>query len=163
MTQMTRWDPFGEFGSIRRAMDRLLEDYTPIRGWRGGEMAELTFPVDVRDNGNEITVKAVLPGIKPEDVEITVTEGVLTIRGESREETKDEKENYYRREIRYGSFARSVPLPTRVKEEHAEAEVKDGMLTVHLPKAEEVRPRQIAVKPASSERELVGSGNRSSN
>src|SRR5689334_20424438 len=135
MTQVIRWDPFNEFGSLRRAMDRLFEDFAPGRQATGP--SELTFPIDVSDSEAEVTVKAVLPGIKPEDVEITVSEGVLTVRGESREETKEEKENYYRREIRYGSFARSVPLPTRVNQEKAEAEFKDGILTVHLPKAED--------------------------
>jgi HSP20 family protein len=104
--------------------------------------------VDISDNDTSVSVKAVLPGIKPEDVEITVSEGVLTIRGESREEKKDEGENYYRREIRYGSFSRSVPLPTRVDQEKAEAGFTDGMLTVTLPKSEDVKPKTIKVKAA---------------
>ena len=161
MAQVIRWDPFNEFGSLRRAMDRLFEDFAPARGFRGAEESELTFPIDVSDSDSEVTVKAVLPGIKPEDVDITVSEGVLTVRGEHREETKEEKENYYRREIRYGSFARSVPLPTRVNQEKAEADFKDGILTVHLPKAEDVRPKSIKVK--ASDQPLVASGNQSKN
>lgn len=153
MSQLVRWDPFAEFGSLRRAMDRLFEDYAPAR--LRGEGAELTFPVDLSETENEVIVKAVLPGIKPEDVELTVNEGVLTVRGESRSETTEEKENFYRREIRYGSFARSLPLPARVKQEEAEAEFKDGILTIHLPKAEEARPKTIKIKGASTEGELV--------
>jgi HSP20 family protein len=154
MSQLVRWDPFAEFSSLRRAMDRLFEDYAPTRSGRG-EGAELTFPVDLSETENEVIVKAVLPGIKPEDVDLTVNEGVLTVRGESRSETTEEKENFYRREIRYGSFARSLPLPTRVKQEEAEAEFKDGILTIHLPKAEEARPKTIKIKGGSTEGELV--------
>jgi HSP20 family protein len=162
MSQLIRWDPFAEFGSLRRAMDRLFEDYAPTRVVRG-EGSELTFPVDLSESEGEVILKAVLPGIKPEDVELTVNEGVLTIRGEAKSETTEEKENFYRREIRYGSFARSLPLPSRVKQEEAEAEFKDGILTVHLPKAEEARPKSIKIKGASTEGQLVGSSSPSKN
>jgi HSP20 family protein len=161
MTNVVRFDPFNEFGSLRRAMDRLFEDFAPVRGYRGtGEQADLTFPIDLSDKEGEITVKAVLPGIKPDNVELTVSEGVLTIRGEAREEASEEKENFYRREIRYGSFARSIPLPTRVNQEQAQAEFKDGILTVHLPKADEVRPKTI---PVNGTEKLVGTATASHN
>jgi HSP20 family protein len=155
MTQMIRWDPFSEMTSLRRAMDRLFDDFMPARAWRSGETAELTFPVDLFEDENEVVVKAVLPGIKPEDVDISVAEGVLTIKGETRWEQKTENETYYRQEIRYGAFSRSIPLPSRVQHEQAEAEFADGILTVHLPKAEEVRPKSIKVKA----RELTAAGN----
>jgi HSP20 family protein len=145
MTSVIRWDPFGEMHSLRRAMDRVFDDFG--HGWRGGE-AELTFPIDLSETENEVVVKAVLPGIKPEDVEISVSEGVLTVKGESKFEQKTERENYYRQEIRYGSFSRSIPLPSRVNHEQADAEFKDGVLTVTLPKAEEVRPKQIKIRPS---------------
>jgi HSP20 family protein len=161
MTQMVRWDPLGEFQGLRRAMDRLFEDFAPSRSLRGGtEGAELTFPVDISENENEVTVKAVLPGIKPEDVDITISEGVLTIRGQTRSEQSEEKENYYRREIRYGSFARSVPLPARVNQDNADAEFKDGMLSIRLPKAEESRPKSIRIKGAAQTTEASGNGQR---
>lgn len=143
MTSIIRWDPFGEMHSLRRAMDRVFDDFG--RGWRSGD-AELTFPIDLSETETEVVVKAVLPGIKPEDVDISVSEGVLTVKGESKFEQKTEKENYYRQEIRYGSFHRSVPLPSRVSYEQADAEFKDGVLTVTLPKAEEVRPKQIKIR-----------------
>jgi len=154
---MVRWDPFSEFGSLRRAMDRVLEDFAPGRGLRGANgSTELTFPVDVSDAGEALTVKAVLPGIKPDDVEITVSDGVLTIRGETRQETTAEKENYYHREIRYGAFSRSIALPSGVSQEQAEASFEDGILTVTLPKAAEARPRTIPVKGGATQGELVG-------
>jgi HSP20 family protein len=153
MTQITRWDPFSEFHGLRRAMDRLFDDFTPARAWRGSETPELTFPVDVSETDTEIVVKAPLPGVKPEDVEITVSEGVLTVRGESRTEETTEKDNYHRREIRYGAFSRSLPLPAHVDQEQAEAEFADGMLIVRLPKSEEARPKAIRIKGA---KDLVG-------
>jgi HSP20 family protein len=88
-------------------------------------------------------------------VDISVAEGVLTIKGETRWEQKTENETYYRQEIRYGAFSRSIPLPSRVQHEQAEAEFADGILTVHLPKAEEVRPKSIKVKA----KELTAAGN----
>jgi HSP20 family protein len=129
-------------------MDRVFDDFG--RGWRGTE-AELTFPIDLSETEDTVSVKAVLPGIKPEDVDISVSEGVLTVKGESRFEQKSERENYYRQEIRYGAFSRSIPLPSRVNHEQAEAEFKDGVLTVTLPKTEEVRPKQIKIKPSASQ------------
>jgi HSP20 family protein len=153
MTSMIRWDPFGEMSSLRRAMDRVFDDFG--RGWRGE--AELTFPVDLSETENEVVVKAALPGITPEDVDISVSEGVLTVKGESKFEQKTEKENYYRQEIRYGSFSRSIPLPSRVNHEQADAEFKDGVLTVTLPKVEEVRPKQIKIKASG---EVTGRENK---
>jgi HSP20 family protein len=135
-------------------MDRVFEDFAPARGWRGGEAGDLTFPIDLSEAEDKVTVKAVLPGVKPEDVEISVSENVLTIKGETRSEETSEKENFYRREIRYGAFSRSIPLPTRVDYEKADADFSDGVLTVSLPKAEDVKPKSIKVRP--KEKELTG-------
>jgi HSP20 family protein len=139
-------------------MDRVFEDFMPTRVWRtAGDVAELTFPVDVYETGDNVVVRAVLPGVKPEDVDISVTEGVLHIKGSTQYEQKEENENWYRREIRYGAFARSIPLPTRVNHEMANAEFENGILTITLPKAEEVRPKQIPIKGAQ-QKTLVGAG-----
>ena len=129
-------------------MDRLFGDFTTTRVRLVGEPSPLTFPVDIAETDSDVTVKATLPGTKPEDVEITVSEGVLTIRGESRHEETDEKENYYRREIRRGAFSRSLPLPANVDEEQAEAEFTDGVLQIRLPKTDDARPKTIKVKAA---------------
>lgn len=152
MARLVRWDPFSEFHGLRRAMDRLFDDFTPVTEWKG-EPSELTFPVDVSETDADVIVKATLPGVKPEDVEITVSDGTLTVRGESRHEETTEEKNYHRREIRYGAFSRSLPLPAHVDQEQAEAEFTDGILQVRLPKTAEARPRSIKVKGA---RELTG-------
>ena len=151
MTQVVRWYPFSEFRGLNRAMDRLFGDFTTTRVRRVSEPSPLTFPVDIAETDSDVTVKATLPGTKPEDVEITVSEGVLTIRGESRHEETAEKENYYRREIRYGAFSRSLPLPANVDEEQAEAEFTDGVLQIRLPKTDDARPKTIKVKAAGGE------------
>jgi len=144
MTSLIRWDPFAEFSSLRRTMDRVFDDFMGIRPWRGE--VEMAFPVDLYETDDSVVVKAALPGLRPEDVDISVTAEGLTIKGEMKHEEKVERENYYRREIRYGVCSRTVSLPTRVDHEHADAEFESGVLTVKLPKAEEVRPKTIKVK-----------------
>lgn len=145
MRTLMRWDPFGEFGSLRRAMERVFDEYAPLR-LREEEELELGFPVDVYEKESEVVVKASLPGVNPEDVEISVTGETLSIKGESRHEEKVEKENYYRHEIRCGAFSRMVTLPAGVSAEGAEATFKDGLLTVTLPKVAEAQPRRIKVR-----------------
>jgi len=141
-TSVIRWDPFAEFAGLNRALDRTF--------WGLGQghvrQYNLTFPVDLSETEDQVTVKAMLPGVRPEDVEISVNDGILIVKGHARNEEKTEGENYYRQEIRYGAFSRSIPLPSRVNHEQADAEFKDGILTVKLPKAEEVRPKEIKIK-----------------
>jgi HSP20 family protein len=145
MRTLVRWDPFSEFRGLRRAMDRGVFEFYGPTVWRNAETS-LTFPVDLSETDGQVVVKAALPGIQPEDVDISVIDGVLTIKGETKSEEKSEAENYHRREIRYGAFSRAITLPTEVDDARAEAEFRDGVLTVTLPKAEEARPKQIKVK-----------------
>lgn len=149
MRALMRWDPFAELTALRRAMDRVFDEFVPARFRE--EEAELAFPVDVYETDKEIIVKAALPGVKPEEIDISVTSDSLTIRGESRHEEKVEKENFYRQEIRYGAFSRIVPLPAPIRAEEADAEYKDGLLTVKLPKKEEARPKTIKVRAKEAE------------
>jgi len=147
MTTLVRWAPFAQLSGLHRAMD-VLEDFAPIRSWRNTEPAVLTFPVDLSATADKIMVKAVLPGMKAEDVDITVSEDVLTIKGEKRHEETSENENFYRKEIHYGAFSRSIPLPANVKYEDAEADFDDGILTITLPRAEQAKPKTIKVRPS---------------
>jgi len=140
MTNLIRWDPFSEYSSLRRALDRVFDDFGDGRG------NNLSFAVDLYETGDDVVVKAMLPGVAEDDVEISVTSDALTIKGETRHEEKKEEENYFRREIRYGAFSRMIPMPTRVDSERVDAEFQDGILTVRLPKAEDVRPRSIKVR-----------------
>jgi HSP20 family protein len=146
MTSVTRWDPFAD---LRGTMDRLFDDGFS-RPWRlipaaSTEAYEATFPVEVSETEGEIEVKASLPGVKPDEVEITVQNDVLTIKAEHKDTSEEKKRDYYRREIRYGGFHRSMSLPVSVDSDKAEATFENGVLSLTLPKAEALRPKQIKV------------------
>ena len=140
MSSLVRWDPFVEVRSLHHRMDRLFGPR--ILAW---EPAELGFALDVYENDDALVVKAALPGVRPDEVDISVVGDVLTVKGETKSEDETKDGNYHRRELRYGAFARSVPLPTRVNHEKAEATFENGILTVTLPKAEEVKPKSIKI------------------
>ena len=90
-------------------------------------------------------VKGALPGVRPDEVDISVIGDILTVKGETKSEEETKDESYHRRELRYGAFARSIPLPTRVNHDKAEATFENGVLTITLPKAEEVKPKSIKI------------------
>lgn len=145
MTNLTRWEPVREFMTLREAMDRLLDDaFTrPI-----GQDGFTTLPaMDLMETDDEVIVKAVLPGLKAEDVQLSVTGDVFTLRGEVKQEDERKDATYHIREQRYGTFERSVQLPANVVTDKAKAEFENGILTVTLPKSEEVKPRTITIKP----------------
>jgi HSP20 family protein len=100
---------------------------------------------DVAETAEEVVVKAELPGVDVKDIDITLTDGLLTIKGEKQKEKEDKQEHYHRVERLYGSFSRSFGLPAGVKADAIDAKYKDGVLTVSLPKAEEVKPKRIEV------------------
>jgi HSP20 family protein len=136
-----------DFVSLRDAMDRLFEDsfVTPQRGWLA-PLRAADLAMDLYETNDEVVVKAALPGVKPEEVDITITGNTLTIRGESKQENEVKEENYIRRERRYGSFSRSVTLPGGLKSDKAEATFENGVLTLKVPKSEEIKPKSIKVK-----------------
>ena len=152
MANITRHDPFTEMVSLRQAMDRLFEDswVSPL-GWRGVTGEQISPALDVHETPDEIVVTASLPGLKAEDVEITMTGQTLTLRGEFKADETVDRDQYLYRERRYGSFSRTLQLPVRVEGDRAEATFTDGILTLHVPKAEEVKPRQIQIKAAAAD------------
>ncbi len=145
-----RWDPFREMISLREAMDRLFEEsfVRPPRLWP--ELGIGQIPVDMYQTANDIVVKASVPGLKPEEVDISITGDTLTIKGEHKEEKETKERDYFYREHRYGAFSRSLTIPVPVKADKAEATFENGVLTITLPKAEEVKPKQIKVKAKSA-------------
>jgi HSP20 family protein len=149
-----RWQPFNELMSLRQAMDRLFED-SFVRPSRAlAAISELTAPaLDVYQTSNEVVVKAALPGVKPEEVSIDITGDTLTIRGETKAEEEIKKEDYLYQERRYGAFSRTVVLPGGLKTDKAEATIEDGVLSVTIPKAEEVKPKAVKVKPKEKAKE----------
>lgn len=142
---LIRWEPFRELLSLREAMNRLMEE-TFLRPWEPWTRWTELPAVDMYETDDAVVVKASIPGVKPEDVEINITGDTLTIRGEVKREEKVKEENYLRQERYYGSFCRSLLLPTRVVADDAEAVFENGVLTLTLPKAEEVKPKTIKVK-----------------
>jgi len=101
---------------------------------------------DIAESDDHIVVKADLPGIDVKDLDVSITDNVLTVRGEKKEETEDKKEHYHRLERRSGSFSRSFALPVEVKTEEIEASYRDGVLTLTIPKSEATKPKRIEVK-----------------
>jgi len=160
MANLTRFDPLSEMVTLRQAMDRLFEDsfVSPLtlRAYNGEAPAPA---LDVHETGDEIVVTAALPGLKPEDVDITITGQTLSIRGEFKADEKVERDQYLYRERRYGSFHRQLQLPVRVQGDAATATFEDGVLRLSIPKAEEVKPRQIGIKPAPKQVESSADGN----
>jgi HSP20 family protein len=159
MTLTRRPSPFGELVTLRQAMDRLFDDtmYRPFTGFAATEYARL--PLDVRTTADALLVEASLPGVKPEDVEITVENGTLTIKAEDAGEREGENAGYLVREISRGSVMRSVSLPTGLEADKAEATFEHGVLKLRIPKAEQVKPRQIRISPVTQgQAAQVGTG-----
>lgn len=137
--------PFGESLSLREAMDRLMEDsfVTP-------ESVKWAMPkVNVLEKNGNVIVKAEVPGVNEEDLDIEVTEDAVTISGERKDEKETKEENYYHQETHFGSFSRTITLPAPVMSDKANAEVKNGVLTVTIPKVAEKKIKKIKVKAST--------------
>jgi HSP20 family protein len=144
MSNLIRFEPMREMITLREAMDRLFNDaFTPSLGMSGGWQAPA---VDLYQTEDEVVVKASLPGLKADDVQISVTGDTLSLKGEFMQEEEKKERAYHLREQRYGVFERTFTLPTAVVSEKAKAEFENGILTITLPKAEEVKPKMISVK-----------------
>ncbi len=144
MSTLTRWEPVREMMTLREAMDRLFDDAF-TRPINMGTVS--TMPaIDMYQNEDDLIVKAVLPGLSKDDVDISVTADVLTLRGEFKNNEDDNGASYHLREQRYGVFERSIGLPTDVEVEKSKAVFENGILTITLPKAEAVKPKMISIK-----------------
>ncbi len=140
------WSPFDQLFGLRNELNRLMEN--PLNDWgRSTEFFNGWVPaVDVLEEKNNIIVRAELPGMKKEDIEISLHEGVLSLTGERKEQAEDTDQNQvYRSERFYGRFHRTITLPKPVAADKVKANYKDGLLTITLPKTEEAKPRQIEV------------------
>ncbi|NLB26211.1 MAG: Hsp20/alpha crystallin family protein [Bacteroidales bacterium] len=145
MTNLTRWEPLREMMTLRQAMDRLFED-SFVRPVGLSSVSAADVAIDLKETDTDVVVKAELPGVDPDEVDVSIMEGVLVIKGEHKEEKEEKEANYYSRELRYGSFSRSINLPAAINAEKAEAVFENGILTLTLPKTEEAKPKQIKVK-----------------
>lgn len=144
MSNLIRWEPAREMMTLREAMDRLFDDaFTRPINMTGSLSAPA---IDMYQTDDELVVKAAVPGMKADDVQISVTGDVLSIKGEVRLKDENKDRAWHIREQRWGTFERRILLPTDVVADKAKAEFEDGILTISLPKAEEVRPKTITVK-----------------
>jgi HSP20 family protein len=143
--RIVRWEPFRDMVALRDAMEGMVEEGlvrapAPFAGWAPGGLA-----VDMYETDESVVVKTAIPGVDADEISVSVTGDTLTIRAETKEEAEIERENYLRRERRFGSCCRSVALPGGLEAEKAEADYTDGVLTLTFPKAEEVKPKSIKV------------------
>jgi HSP20 family protein len=150
---LDRWDPFREMMTLREAMDRFLQQGGLMRpGQLLSSMRPDAIPLDVVERDDAFLVRAAIPGVKPEDVEVVVQGERLTIRAQCRGEEERHGDNWLMREHRSGSLQRTVTLPASVSSENAEARIENGVLSLRLPKAQEARPRHIAVSTGTGSR-----------
>ena len=144
MSNLIRWEPMREMMTLREAMDRLFDDaFTRPISMSG---VSAMPAIDMYQTEEDVIVKAILPGLKAEDVDITVTGETLTLCGEFKAEDEHQNTRYHIRETRYGSFERALLLPADVKADKAKADFENGILTITLPIAEDVKPKSISIK-----------------
>lgn len=150
---LERWHPLNELEAMRREMDRIWRDvFTPrrpapdvyIKRGEGAEGAAIP-PVDIIDREKEILVKAEMPGVKKEDVSVSLEDSTLSIRGEVKEKKEEEGQRYAYAERKHRTFMRSINLPVKVAHDRITAAIRDGLLYVHLPKLEEEQTRKIKI------------------
>ncbi len=147
MNRVVRWDPFREMLSVRNQMDQLVGDLLrEPSGWQGNENGDsLRLALDVYEDDHAFNVKASLPGIAPDEIDISFSENTLTIQGETSGESGEETAKWHLRERHFGKFMRSITLPAAINSADISADFADGVLTLTLPKADEVKPRRITV------------------
>lgn len=143
MSRVVRWNPVREMIALQNAMERLFED----PGWEASpEMRRWDLAVDLAETDESFLVKASLPGINPDDIDVTVEDDVLTIKGDATEEKTVEEANYHLRERRMGSFTRSLRFPAAIDPQKVEATYENGVLTLQVAKAEAVKPKKINIR-----------------
>jgi HSP20 family protein len=153
MALLTRWDPWSELAGMHRAMDRLFGQFlAPASAGRSDAPPAPTYylPSDVEDTGGSYRVTAPLPGFKPEEVEVTYQDGVLSISAEHKTQSETQRGSYVVRELSRGNYRRSFQLPVEVVADDISAKFQDGMLTVELPKVPGSQPKKIAIASSSA-------------
>jgi len=145
MSNLIRWEPARDMMTLREAMDRLFDDaFTRPLSMAGNSWS--VPAVDMYQTDNEVVVKAAIPGIKAEEVQINITGDMLSLKGEVKQSEEVKEKAYHIREQRWGSFERTLVLPINVVADKARADFENGVLTITLPKAEEAKPKTITIK-----------------
>jgi HSP20 family protein len=158
MANIIRRDPIREMLSWNRAMERMINNFYDDGEMGFSEPINCRIPLDVIENDEEFIVRGDVAGINPDNIEITYTDNNLSIKGEIVEEheEKGEEGRYHLRERRYGSFSRTISMPGTVDVENIQAETENGVLQIHLPKKEEVKPRRIEIKGGEKRNVIEG-------
>ena len=153
MFDLSHREPISGMMTLREAMNQLFDD--AFTHPRNGSRVSVIPAIDLYQTADEVVVKADLPGLKSDDVQISVTSGVLTLRGEFNQENNQTRPTYHILERRTGAFERLVMLPTDVHTEKAKADFTDGVLTITLPKVEVFKPKTIMVKPNNGPSKII--------
>lgn len=165
MASLTRWNPWNDLFALHDQMDRLFDEaYSGVTAPTRGGDAPAMLPVDIRQTDEAYVVEASVPGFAPEDVEVTVDQSVLTIRGNRKQESEENRHGWIRRERRATSVFRQIGLPAEVREGEISASFENGVLTVTLPRAQKAQPKRIPVNtgaPAQPKVIEAGSTSRS--
>jgi HSP20 family protein len=149
--ELTVWKPFRElapfdFERTRREMDRLWDSFFERPGRRTDKQGEWYPSLDVAETKNDLVIKAEVPGMEPKDIDISLSNGILTIKGEKKQEREEKEEDYHLVERSYGSFTRSIQLPREIQSDKISASYKNGVLKITLPKSEEAKKKEIKIK-----------------
>jgi len=155
MSNLIRWNPLRDMMRMRSEIDRMFDDAfnAPLAEW--SEETNWGLPLDVAENDDAFVVKASVPGMNPEDLEITLTDNTLTIKGEVKADETIDEERYHVRERRYGRFTRSLSLPVPVESDDVDATYENGILTLNIPKAEMVKPKRISIKAETNGQKVI--------
>ena len=159
MTAMTRWEPFRDLMTLQDRLNRMFsEPFTGVTNQESLSAGAFVPPVDVYEDEQGVRLKMEVPGVDENDIDIRLENNLLTVRGERKLESETKQENYHRIERSYGSFTRSFSLPNSVNPEDVKAGYSKGVLTIHLGKRAEARPKQIKVdiKPEMTEKTIAG-------
>ncbi|MFB2834006.1 Hsp20/alpha crystallin family protein [Floridanema evergladense] len=153
--RVVRWQPFSNMESLRRQMDQMFDELLEINHQPAN--INWTPAIELKDEENQVILRAEIPGVEAKDLNIEVTREAVSISGEHHSETKTENKGLYHSELRYGKFQRIVQLPVHVENEQAKAEFKNGILTLTLPKAEELRRKVFKVNLTDEQPQISGS------
>ncbi len=145
MSDLIRWNPIDDLFDIQENINRIFGNYLSTKGAQAKVLGWMP-PVDITESENEYVIKADIPGMKKEDIKISLENNTLSITGERKEEKEEKNKNYIKKEKSYGSFMRSFALPHTVDAKGIKATYKEGVLTVTVPKSEEAKPKEIKIE-----------------
>lgn len=157
---LSRWEPFREIETMQRQMNRLLDQIAGPSETGDILSDRLTFvpPAEIDETPEQVTLRMEIPGISPQDLDVKVAADTVSVTGERKSEIKEEKTGMRRSEFRYGRFQRIIPLPSRIQNDKVQADFRNGVLCLTMPKAEEEKRRVVTISlPGQDQKELAGS------